>query len=221
MSWNYRQVTLDDGTSALEHRCVMQAHLGRPLLDTEIVHHADGDGRNNRIENLRVMSMSAHSELHSRRMSDETKARISASTSGEGNAFGRLKEAEVIDIRRLRSLGVPARLVAKMYRLCAGHVSDIVAYRSWAHVLPCESVTPTTTTGFNGSHSRTRQANWRLRGDEVREIRRLGKLGVADSLLRRMFRISRSQASKIRRRITWGSLSDYPQTPGGELASAA
>lgn len=40
------------------HRRVMEAHLGRMLLPTEVVHHIDGDRRNNAIANLELWSVS-------------------------------------------------------------------------------------------------------------------------------------------------------------------
>lgn len=39
---------------ALEHRLMMSRHLGRPLRQTETVHHIDGDRGNNRISNLQL-----------------------------------------------------------------------------------------------------------------------------------------------------------------------
>lgn len=46
------------------HRSIMEGHLGRSLLPSEIVHHCDGNKRNNTITNLKVMSQKEHARLH-------------------------------------------------------------------------------------------------------------------------------------------------------------
>lgn len=48
----------------LEHRHVMEQHLGRYLTFEETVHHKDGNKLNNALENLEVLSNSAHVKLH-------------------------------------------------------------------------------------------------------------------------------------------------------------
>ena len=47
-----------------EHRLVMEEHLGRLLLEDEIVHHKDGNTRNNVVDNLEVMKKVEHDRMN-------------------------------------------------------------------------------------------------------------------------------------------------------------
>jgi hypothetical protein len=48
----------------LEHRVVMENHLGRLLNSDEVVHHINHDRKDNRVENLEVMTAKQHQLLH-------------------------------------------------------------------------------------------------------------------------------------------------------------
>lgn len=63
MSARYKQIEVN-GKSMLEHRYVMERHLGRKLLHDEQIHHINGDRFDNRVENLMVVNQEEHDRFH-------------------------------------------------------------------------------------------------------------------------------------------------------------
>lgn len=68
------------------HREVMEEHLGRKLLTSEVVHHKNGVKTDNRIENLEILSASDHSKEHAK-----PKTRVALKCSECGKEFSRRK----------------------------------------------------------------------------------------------------------------------------------
>lgn len=48
----------------LEYRLMMERHIGRYLLPSEIIHHRNGNISDNRIENLEITTFSEHAKIH-------------------------------------------------------------------------------------------------------------------------------------------------------------
>jgi HNH endonuclease len=59
-----KYVKVSEGKYQLEHRAVVESHLGRKLLSSEVVHHINGNHSDNRVENLLVTSQSNHMKIH-------------------------------------------------------------------------------------------------------------------------------------------------------------
>ena len=61
---NQKGYKRDSETGKTMHRAVVEVHIGRSLLSTEIIHHRNGFKFDNRIENLQVVSDQEHRILH-------------------------------------------------------------------------------------------------------------------------------------------------------------
>jgi hypothetical protein len=107
------------GKTIDEHRHIMQEHLGRKLHRNEVVHHINGDARDNRIENLEVQLLSCHSRLHMR---------------GPNGSRTKLTTEDVIEIKRLFAPNVTTQSIAGKFNVARETIRDIRNGKTWQHV---------------------------------------------------------------------------------------
>jgi hypothetical protein len=62
----YEEYTRGEHKFRSVHTVKMEGRIGRRLLPDEVVHHIDGDRKNNTDDNLALMTRAAHTRLHRR-----------------------------------------------------------------------------------------------------------------------------------------------------------
>lgn len=122
----------------LEHRFVMQKHLGRQLDPGEVVHHKNKIKTDNRLENLEVKTSSQHSRDHVKD-GDMGFARVYERAGGcpwfgEKHHSAKLTENDVKEIRQLASEGKTRRELAESYRVTTALIKSICERKSWKHL---------------------------------------------------------------------------------------
>ena len=139
MAYIYHKKRLPDGTTKDVHRIVMQLYLKRKLTSDEVVHHINGDTRDDRLRNLQLMSRAEHTSLHYPdgglpQPSPETRQIIAYKLRGERAWNARLKDKEAEEVLRLYRSGIGSRRISRMFRVSNTTVVDIGKRRRWKHL---------------------------------------------------------------------------------------
>lgn len=108
------------------HRLVLEAFLG-PCPAGHEGSHLDGDPSNNDMHNL---IWETRLDNMRRQASHGTKP----SRVGPRNGRAKLKTQEAVEMKRLALLGVPHRLIARMFLVDASTVTKIHTGSSWGHI---------------------------------------------------------------------------------------
>lgn len=142
----------------LEHRLVMERHIGRTLLESEIVHHLNEDKLDNRVENLALTDHSEHATHHHtgqwvqpktcptcgksfRKTWNQTRDQFCSrkcingtAPKGEGHHAAKLTADLVRDIRRRAASGETQQSIANSINVKREAVGKVIRRERWTHI---------------------------------------------------------------------------------------
>ncbi len=119
------------------HILLAESILGRSLKENEVVHHINGDKRDNRPENLQVLDRGEHTALHKQgvTVSGESLAKMSAAQKGRRSTQRKLTEEQVQDIAASLTKGATLIELADEYGVSRKSIAAISEGKSYRDVL--------------------------------------------------------------------------------------
>lgn len=118
----------NDGSKkmVMVHRLVADAFLG-PCPDGEEINHRDGIKANNRPENLEYTS-------HKENMKHASRHKLFGDRKGEKHGRTRLKDSDVLEIRRRRADGELLKTLSNEFGVSTTQIHLIEKRKNWSHI---------------------------------------------------------------------------------------
>lgn len=119
------------------HILLMEEILGRPLKENEVVHHINGDKRDNRPENLQVLDRGKHTSLHKQgvAVSGASLEKMRAAQIGKQSTQRKLTSEQVRDIAVRLTEGATLIELAKEYGISRKSIAAIRDGKTYRDVL--------------------------------------------------------------------------------------
>ena len=132
MPSRYKRLRVGKKKTRDEHRVVAERILGITLRPDQVVHHIDGDGRNNDPANLQVMTREEHGRLH---VTPEQRERFKdfPKRCGSGIGNSKLVEEAIPFIRRWATQFGP-EIVARWFGVDERTIRHVRDRATWRHV---------------------------------------------------------------------------------------
>ena len=180
------EYTTQDGKKRPVHIVLMEQVLGRPLKDNEVVHHINGDKRDNSLENLQVMDRAEHTRLHMRGISPTKDALEKQRSSRAGKPSPRrlLSREQVRGIAERLKQGLPIKDIAKEFGVSKDPVIKIrdgLSYRDCLDDYPDEAFPLQEKSRHISEEARIAQQ--KLSVKEATEVKRLIQKGYSDTFI--------------------------------------
>ena len=200
--------TTRNGKRRKLHIVLMEEMLGRPLAPDEVVHHINGNKRDNRPENLRLMTRGAHSRLHQLGSTPSSKTVFKLrQRKNRPSEKRKLNGAQVRDIAELLLRDEALARIARDYNVSVNAIADIrdgICYREFLTDYP-DRLFPLR----EKKYSQARRASQEKRlftEAQVQDIRRRILAGESDASIARSYKVSRTAVRRARDRKTYGNI---------------